>query len=47
LGGKASSERADPAVETENSSLSELTQTRLGFTESHFDGNQVRDIGGR
>ena len=23
------------------------TQTRLGFTESHFDGNQVRDIGGR
>ena len=35
-GGKASSERADPAVETGDGALSDPTQTGLEFAEWHF-----------
>ena len=35
-GGKASSERADPAVETGDGALSDTTQTGLEFAEWHF-----------
>jgi hypothetical protein len=41
-GGKASSERADPAVETGDGALSDPTQPGLEFAERHLDGVQIR-----
>jgi hypothetical protein len=45
-GGKASSERADPAVETGDGALNDPTQTGLEFSEWHLDaGSDPVSIG--
>jgi hypothetical protein len=39
-GAESSSERADPAAQTGNSSLGELAQQCLEFAEGHFDDDE-------
>ena len=46
-GGKASSERPDPAVETGDGALDDPTQTGREFAEWHLDGVRTDEYGGR
>ena len=46
-GGKASSERADPAVETGDGALSDPPQTGLEFAEWHLVGFRSGEYWGR